>query len=84
MTKKTIIIKDYSKIVAKNDYLLLYKNKNRFVISYKYISAMFINFQTRVSLGSLIKLSSKFPIYLIDNSGFIKSKILEVKEDENI
>jgi len=84
MTKKPLIIKDYSKIVAKSEYLLLFKNKNKFVISYKYISAIFINSRIKVSLVSLIKLSNNFPIFLIDNSGFIKSKILKVKEDENI
>ena len=84
MTKKPLIIKDYSKIVAKSEYLLLFKNKNKFVISYKYISAIFINSHIKVSLVSLVKLSNNFPIFLIDNSGFIKSKILKVKEDENI
>ena len=84
MTKKPLVVREYSKIVAKDEYLQLYKNRQKYVISYKYISAIFINFHIKISLKSIIKLTAKFSIYLIDENGYIKTKISKVQENENL
>jgi hypothetical protein len=83
MNKKPLIIKNYSKLVAKKEYLLLYKNKNRYIISYKFINAIFISIKIKVSLTSLAMLANKFPLFLIDANGNIITKITKVK-NENI
>jgi hypothetical protein len=81
MNKKPLIIKEYSRIVAKDGYLMLFKKKNRFVISYKYILAIFISNKVSINLYSLTLLSQKFPIFIIDGNGTIKSKITRIENE---
>ncbi len=81
MNKKPLIIKNYSKLIAKKEYILLYQNKNRYIISYKFISAIFISAKTQISLTSLALLANKFPIFLIDANGNITTKITKVENE---
>ena len=81
MNKKPLIIKDYSKVVAKDKYLLLFKKRERFVISYRYILALFISNKVTINLYSLMAISQKLPIFIIDGNGSILSKITKVKNE---
>jgi hypothetical protein len=81
MNKKPLIIKDYSKVVAKDKYLLLFKKRERFVISYRYILALFISNKVTINLYSIMVISQKLPIFIIDGNGSILSKISKVKNE---
>lgn len=76
MSKKELILKDKNiKLKVFTNYLEFTKNEISFIISYKFISHIYLINLAKVPLSDILKLAQKVPLYFIDSNGYILSKI---------
>lgn len=76
MNKKELIVKDKSiKIKLCTNHLEFIKDNMSLVISYKFISNIYITNQLNISLKDITKLAINIPVFIIDFNGHILAKV---------
>lgn len=74
--KRALIIKNPRiKIYAHDYYIEVYDYVKPTIISYKHISTLYINKTSSIKLSTLLKISSKIPVQIIDHNGYFLAKI---------
>lgn len=76
VTKRALIIKNPKiKINAHDCYIEVYDYVKPTIISYKHISVLYINKTSNIKLSTILKISSKIPVQIIDHNGYFLAKI---------
>ena len=76
MIKKLLILKDKNIMLrVHTDFLEFSKDGVAFVISYKFISSIYLNKQANIALPQLVKLAKKVPLFFIDFYGNIVAQM---------
>ena len=84
MKKRILILRDpKTKITPHTDYIEITNITNRYIVSYRHVSAIYLNKAIKLDMSACYTLYTHIPkLYITDQNGYILAKLAGVDDEK--
>jgi len=83
MRKRVLILRDSrTKISAHSEYIEIKNILSSYIVSFRHIEAIYINKAIFIDIATCYFISTKVPLFLIDQNGYILAELKRVDDEK--